>query len=690
MNKYNTKQIIFFSVLAIALIDVFVESFLYFNGEGGAISEIIYLSIANTSLTFGFEVLLMPSDIFENNMSLRNILYSFSLSILPFFAISAMFKAFEFIIKKKLVYLKNKEIILIFGYNNNVKSLISDNKDKVFYIFSDSDELINTANVLMKNNIIPCTDDFTSDPFTTLLNYISVKKLNKVKSIFLFEKSTLDNITIYLDILSNIPNDTSNNTYNNTKLTVKGFDFYFSSESDGLENFIHKIHNYDIGKSNDISIVDINHLKLVNLFNKTPICTWNIQKFEKYNNENGNKWEFHKYNKEFHDVHVLLVGLNNFGQEAIKHIINNSIIHYDNTIIIDVIDNDLASNKTKFLNNFRDDNVLKNIYDNNDFFEKDIDLDGKLKINFYDEDLVSVKLLEDLVDQNNPFTYIVICEDDTNKNMVNMITINDFLKYEFSNHLPPVAVKINNKLEFNENNKNIFDDNIVFIEPSSEIINLEKIINKEFLSNLTSYNSCYDHLYSMFSKLFSGNDKTYVFNINEFWGNINNYDVSQRDENWNKLDFYRKESNRYLCYNEVSKDILVKKYFENNAKGQNEDYLEAFKEVISSWLTDMYNIKSSSDNNNMISTLIEHEKYPQYVKLYNLFASEHRRWNYFVLMQKWKYGESKINDMRITNYLISYNSLCTNTNKNNGKNTNTAEVACYDLLAYMLLLKNID
>lgn len=665
MNKYNNKQIIFFSILIIASLDVFVESFLYFNGEGGALSEIIYLSIANTYLTFGFEVLLMPSDIFENTLSLRNIIYSASLSILPFFVISAVFKAFELIIKKKLVYLKNKEIILIFGYNDNVKSLISDNKDKVFYIFSDSEELMNTANVLMKNNIIPYTDDFTSDTYDTLLNYISVKKLNKVKSILLFEKSTLDNITIYLDILNNIDN-----------LDVAGFDFYFSSESDGLENFIHKIHNIDINEKNNISIVDINHLKLVNLFNKTPICTLNVKKFDKYNSETKNKLEFHNYNEEFHDVHVLLVGLNNFGQEAIKHIINGSIIHYENTIIIDVIDNNLDTNKTNFFNNFRDDCILKNIYENNDFFEEGMDLDGKLKINFHDADLVSVKLLEDLVEKNTPFTYVVICEDDTNKNMVNMITINDFLKYKYLNNLPPVAVKINNKLDFNENNKNIFDDNIIFIEPSSEIITLEKIINKEFLSNLKIYNSCYNELASTFCNIFLENDIKYKFDINEFWGNINNYDVSKLDKYWNKLDFYKKESNRYLYYSEVNKDILLEKYFENNDQGQNCNYLEAFKENVSSWLMDMYNMKISSDD--MISTLIDHKNYPQYIKLYNLFALEHRRWNYFVLMQKWKYGKTKINDMRITPCIISYGSLC--------NDDSTANVACYDLLAYLLLV----
>lgn len=658
MDKNKNKITIFKIVFILALSNIFIESFLYFKDETN-ILEAIYLGIANTVLASGFAILLEPSDIFEEHLSIRNIIYIFSLITLPVFMISALVKLAELIIKEKFIYYKNKENILVFGYNDNVKNLLSSSasKNNIFYVCSNANISEQKIYKLIKDNIIVYNDDFHSDTYIKLLKYITKKRFNKIKSVLLFEDATIDNISIYVNLINNLPAS-----------EIKRLNFHFVCEDDNLDSFIHKIHDISKEEYNNIFIIDINHLKLMKLFNNTPIHTLNIKMLEA-ENENilnnkltKNTIKFYDYNKEIHDVHILLVGLNKFGQDALKHVINNSILHYQSKIIIDIIDNNTKYNKSAFFNNIRYESILNNI-DKNSYFEEDLglnkELDGKLKINFHDSEIVTFKLLQELTKENSFFTYVIICEEDANKNISNMITINDFLRSIQSDKMPPVAVKINNKLEFNNKN-NTVEKNIIFIEPNSKIITLDNIINHNFFSELIYYNYCYNKLAGDIEELFKSNS------INKFWDSFKNYDKVEAIEKWNSLTYYKKESNRYQVYSKIVKNILIEKYYINKSGYES---LDLFKEDIELWFKNTDNINAE----NLINELIKLDCI-EYIKLYNLFALENRRWNYFVLFNNWSYGDKKDEAFKTTPYLVSYKTLC----------ENNTDIAFYDLLGYLL------
>lgn len=331
------------------------------------------------------------------------------------------------------------------------------------------------------------------------------------------------------------------------------------------------------------------------------------------------------------DVHVLVVGFDHLCKQAVLHILNEGVLSSESTIKIQIIYQE-EGDKERFLNHFSCQ------FSQKDFTAYNYRLDGNLEIHFHQCSTVSRQLLIDIT-QDSLLTYTIINQGDVAQDIYAASIIKDFTN-------ATIAINFASQDEISryfQSNTKYFSNFVTFLT-DNEVMCTDFICNDALLRTHKEYNFWYEKLAGVFSG----------------WPCEDSL-----EESWAKLDFYKKESNCFAYYHKKCKERIVP----SDLKAQVTALLG--KETLDALLQD----KKLDSNPDCEQIILKLRKNPA---LYELLALEHRRWNYFAATQGWKYGETKIADLKLTPYLVDFDTLC----------RERPDIACYDLLGYLAFCNN--
>ena len=193
--------------------------------------------------------------------------------------------------------------------------------------------------------------------------------------------------------------------------------------------------------------------------------------------------------------------------------------------------------------------------------------------------------------------------------------------------------------------------NVFLIPGIEEVVNIENICNENLDKNARAFHRIYSEI--------------------GFW-TYSEYIPKKKDSvDWDDMEFFKKESSRYLYYHEHIKEMLfVQNGFSKEDIPITEDkkYWGIFERKGKEFLF--------SDN---VGEVVEQINANPFLR--EMAMLEHRRWSYFMLLHGWHYINGKKNvKNKQTPYLVDWKRLC----------NNNPEMCVYDLMSLFKIIIEKD
>lgn len=618
-QKSNRWLVILIGIVATIII---ICGGIYYSTEDTSVLELIFLSLRNTIKAFGFDPILVPSDIFSDSWGYGYYIYAITIYIAPLCTATVIWKAaHKFIaLHMKQVKYHNSEVILVFGYNDKVRNLIQEesaSSNFVYHIFTTETVSDNVELELIRKRAIIHTGDFTENASDKLIKILPDNKMQLVKKVMLFEEIGVKNIGIFFSLSKYFENR-------------EDVTFYSYFVDDNMEKIVKNIHDELVKaeekRKHDIQNIDVERMKLTRLFEEKPLHTCNFNNTERNNL----------------DVHALIIGFEKLGKQAIMYILNNGVLSKTNNIRIDIVVEDKGIDEEYF------NNILADSYSNIELANNA--LDGNVQIEFHEQKNITRDFIH-AINQKSGLTYVFICMEDISKNLSALFNVNTALK----GSLTPIAVALEQSRDISEylrENKAVFK-NVHMIPSDKDVLKMDVICDVKQIENQKMYHLLYSRISSNLETIVRG--EAYLATP------------------WEKLMYEKKESNRFCDDHQVVKG----KFIENkDAYGQLYHSLEqCLQENLQVLLDDSQEGKESQYKKIGVVELLESVKSD--VFLQELMAIEHRRWCYMSILNGWEYAQVKNQEMKQTPYLVNFDDLL------EAGISEENMVACYDMVPYL-------
>ncbi|HPY86305.1 MAG TPA: hypothetical protein PLS20_14905, partial [Ruminococcus flavefaciens] len=287
---------------------------------------------------------------------------------------------------------KNCRHIVVFGYNNDVKSMLKNNRSdpKKNCIHIVTNESIDSEEIyrLNKSGYVVHYADVLKAAESELQFLLAKTHIETAANIILFESSSIRNFSL-LQLFRLNDNDSSERI----KL-AQGTKISCRCEEEGIGRLIAEYYNSVAGTDAffDLELVGLPEMQIHKMYSDHPIHT-----VYKGTDIPLKDWT----------AHLLVAGFGQLGQQAVLQAMNLGIVHESNRIIIDVFDSNIKIKKAVFLNQLSRDTF--DISDNRVTLKSDA-ADGLLEINFHELNISHLSfydLIRSKLD-TEPYTYVVI------------------------------------------------------------------------------------------------------------------------------------------------------------------------------------------------------------------------------------------------------------------------------------------
>ncbi len=618
-----------------------IEGYLYFYDQGFAIVESIYCSVQNCAMAFAFEPALFPGDIsgaLESGMkpmaTQRSALYIGALFAAPACSLVVIFQIAQLFLRRHLLI--GRSAAIVFGYNQKTEALMNQkNSDMVLCICTSQAVEKSKQLELLRKKCIVFQEDYAHNGYEKACKQIPLGWRRKAEHVFFVEENEMDNFSIYMSYSNGLINEAGTSkplsgttgswpfsAFENRRKTL-----YVCSQRPEVVKLIELYHDKDKDhpnlpvKAHDTRILNLELLRARKLFEAHPVVTFPETGCDSSKEEDQ------------HNVHVVIVGYNDFANQAIRCIANEGVVTSTNVIQIDVIDGQAVQNERLFKTQFAQSDWL------NDEFDKG--LDGTLKIRFHkSDDVLDIGLLSKLWEES-PITYIIICTEDMGHNMEWALHIDQWLR-EQQTTVDTAKIHIAVKTHPNVNISSYVTQNeqklarFYALDSDEATFDMESICSRQMEADQMNANYWYVWLDYCFAR---------------------NRQAPQKDrvQLWDALDYEKKESNVFAVYHQICK----KRYLTHIKPPECPTYTHYLWSLLEEVLgaENMERLKNTTPLEGVDSTSIA-AQVQQSPVLYELLAAEHRRWCYFALMKGYQYGTTKDEGKRTTPYLVRYENLC--------------------------------
>ena len=628
-------------LVVVASVIIFAGGFVYYKAKLGNSNSFVALcaSMQNLAETLLFNPVLTLEDyhsVFPDK-SIMAIAFEITVALTPLIDLVIVFSIFNFFINIGIwMTAPFKTKVLVVGNNPEIDRILEEGvKGKRIYRWTE--ELISEERkkdylercIRVKENDFSLGDSRGEYPFR-VKKFDSFLRRKRIKQVVLLDEKDAHNIQYYMALSScDICKEK----------TIKFFVLINDSEmKDFLQNYFDRtlIKKFGNGKSSVKKGINT-HMDL-NIFNLQQLnAEETVYRFPIVGNPEKNN-----------EVHILIIGGGQAGEEMLVHAINQSVLSSTNEIIIDVLDRDIAPLSERLKKRFNLDYfTYTETKDKQTLLTIPTDrADGEFKIritkcDIYDDLFIETvnKLQND--ENGGRYTYVSLClkSPDSNLHIMNSLRNSAIAGYEL-----PVAVRMSYTEEMEEYLKSFeFCSDVLLVGENDEYIGIDEIVNEKREDEMRRFHKRYDELADT-----------------SVWGGAKDYDI---DTLWNYNPYYKRESNRALYFHMPVKNVLYNseefrgeaKRFWDDAKSD-KDYVE-----IPKWINGKNCEYTANPDLQLSLMLIKKDekgdyKYPQ---LLEFAKTEHRRFTYFFASQGWGYIDypCKDEDKKLHNCLTTWDGL---------------------------------
>ena len=570
-------------------------------------------------------------------------IYLVAVFLAPLCTGCALWSAFERQIRRIFHFLLVKqEEIVIFGYNEQVKSLIGhETSVKVGkkHIRKPNICLITQQNIsaqeelqLLRRGITCYHADCLSMEVKSRTKLFSSLGFHNFKTVFLFEDSSSRNLSLYLMLMEH---------YDACPIRPgEHVSIYSSCDSQAVRRLYGEIHDQALkkphGENNtlrvELILFSIPELKVNDMFSNHPLHTCNVS---------CAATQDEPCSPEHWNVHLLIAGFGSNGQQVLLQAINRGVLHSSSTILADVFDKDIDERKGAFLRCF-DANCIQ-YSSNGDTVHLNSDIaDGNLVLRFHQSDLCGQKFAAQLRDiqAEMPLTYASVCVRNTDVSIHCLNALKQLKNVLKSRNVPfadfPVVLNLDHDepiAHFLDHDRGSYGD-VFSICSDAEILTIDYITNAALEHRARRYHQAYQEI-----QLHSAQEQS----------------MPAPHLGWDKLALFQRDANRFLYYHNAAKhDILQVK---NICVGE---VLRALK------IGRDYCYEGTYDE---LLQRLDH--CPEARELVML---EHRRWCYIMALQGWTWAPKKDAENLQTPYLTDWATM----------RTHFPNICLYDLIPFLV------
>ncbi len=427
--------------------------------------------------------------------------YAIATAIAPLCTASALILSAR-VFFRRLFSKKNvgNDTIVIFGYNNKVRSAVGKMSD--ITIISRKPIDAKEEFQLRKNNVHIQVFDVVNEDINATIDFLKKMEMEEVEKILIMDDSDAANFSIYQRLVA-------------ANLGLRS-DCVIKSEcsSQLIQQLF--INSYQSQRALPIVLFTSNSLTANTILNQYPI------------NEELNK----DHNR------ILLIGFGETGQQVCQRITNEALENSDSYLYIDAIDRSIDKDRDQFLSKVSS-KIGKTTKES--YVLTNPDSDGTLEIKFHQYDIANPDFLDFLKKQEG-YDYCAVITGNSDSALEAIIRIDNIIKEKKWTPFPIIACndRSDEVIRYVNDDKTLYK-NIHFVQKSGSI---DAIFNETNEPDVIKF---YDH-YDDMNILGVTTEKE----DNDEWLKVND---------WNTLDFYTQAVVRKMYNHQLVKKTLLKEKY---------------------------------------------------------------------------------------------------------------------------------
>lgn len=605
-RKRTTRLIFLLAVLSFLIATA--QGLIYYNDYEPFFKYLLVLQNSINAFGFKASVTIKDTVAFIRNDPVplkKGIGYAYCVAVFtaPYCTISFIYKFLERILRFIIFFRRSRKCkhIVVFGYNEDIRSMLKNNNSDpkkvcVHVVTADS---IDSEEVyrLNKSGYVIHNADVLKAKETELPALLAKTHIEEASDIILFESSSIRNFSLLQLFRLNEDDDPDR-----IRLAA-GAKVSCRCEEEGIGRLIAEYYNSAAGTDAcfDLELVGLPEMQIHKMYSDHPLHT-----VYKGTDKPLGEW----------NVHLLVAGFGQLGQQAVLQAMNLGIVHESNSIVIDVFDTDVRAKKAVFLNQFSPETF--DISDNRARLKSEA-ADGLLEINF-NELNVAHNIFYDMIRGklgSGLYTYAVIALENIDLAVNCAMQLEEL--FSESSLKAPILMRMDTdrRLAGYISAENSALADVSLIDDRSVVITLDMIINRAIDRSAKEYNHFYNNI-----ALVTADEA----------GAETNSDADPEQE-WNRLRLFRRSSSKAAAYHDEVKDDIIPKLAEESGT-QLSDKLE---ELLGRDGSLMRYTDSAWQMRGSEEELLDTLKQDSFA--YELAALEHRRWCCYMASIGWRAGE---------------------------------------------------
>lgn len=624
---------------ALSFLAAMLEGYFYYAPYAGTPVFRFLLMLQNAIKAFGFRASISLDDIMEKTawntsvfQAVVTYTYAAAVFMAPFCTLSFFYKILSKLLHLRAAAKRGEQLprILVFGYNENVRTLLNSAPAVKSCIHLISEQALPEAEemALLKKGIVIHRYDCLALKERELLELLRLAEAPLVKTIILLEHSSAKNFSLFCAL---------------RKYSGKfaaGAKCYCSCEDDGIYTLLEDLYdNSDDGRATGRELRDLD-LEIFSLPELQVRAMFDEHSLHAYYQNSALPWRER-------NVHLLIVGFGKVGQQILLQAMNLGVVHGENQILIDVVDYQIDYRRGIFANCFSDEYVEMT---KERFCIRSPGADGKLEIRFHEMDVRDQAFRKMLSDLAGPgFTYAAVCIQDMEVGVHCAMEIQRFLTRREKERAgaAPVCLRMDADLRMagylSENSGTL--KNVFAMKGVQDILSFPYLMGEERDREAKRFDLCYAGIRTVCRS--------------EADAAAPGQGAPAPADHWNTLRLFQRDANRALCAHAAIKaqtadPSIIRKFLgPEGALLRPKDGCWSFdgtEEELARRLHDIPEIR-------------------EWLRM------EHRRWCYFMAARGWSWGEKKDAVFRRDPCMTDWETLF----------TKNREMCKYDLLPFLVL-----
>lgn len=543
--------------------------------------------------------------------------YAVIVFIAPLCTMTFLYKVFETVLKWNIRIQKDKtaEQIIIFGYNDRVKALLSKEKSwgkahkrKIQVVTAGELPSYDELNLLEKGVTVVSFECLGASEGKLKKFYHDIK-IKQAAMILLMEETYSKNFSLYQML-------------NESDAVPENVKIYCNCEEESIRRIIETYYDgSDVSqKKKDLELIDVTQIQARKILQEHPLHAY-------YEGKDIPVSQWH--------AHMLILGFGKLGQQLLLQAMTQGVIHSGNRIIIDVVDARIDELKSIFENHFSSQYF--------DIREDEIRVrkggaDGELILRFRKMDLRYKKfqqLLEEL-SAEDPFTYVAVCIKNQDISLHCVLEMERFFEKRGQKDVSiGVRMDVDQRVARYLTQDQSMHKNVFAMESIDHALTLGDVLASDINEKAKEYAYIYSSMDICCEETVTDAMKAEGFVKKE------------QEENWRELKLFMRDSNRDLsCHASIKerairefgdRDSMIRTYF--GAEG-------VLRKIGSRWV-----FQGTEEE------LVERINKDPFLK--EMAMLEHRRWCYAMAGRGWRATAGPKNmALRENPCMVDWDTLC--------------------------------